>query len=342
MTPAASPRGTGAGESPRRVRSPRASASIILALAVLPSATPAEPPALRMPIDCVLGETCHVQNYLDRDPGPGFADFTCGSLGYDGHGGTDFALPDLAAMEAGVDVLAAAPGVVMGTRDGMPDVSFRDAGAPEVAERECGNGVALDHGQGWSTQYCHLARGSVAVRPGDRVEAGDVLGRVGLSGQSEFPHLHLSVRQGEERVDPFDASGEGCGDGALDPLWAEPIPYVPTGLVGLGLLDRVPEWGEVTAGGLGEHPGVPGAPLVLWAQAFGSRPGDLLRLRIEGPDGAVIDEPVELDRTQAAYFRAQGRRAPAGGWPAGRYVGRAELSRDGETIDMGEVRLRIE
>ena len=312
----------------------------MLALAAVPAA--ADPPALVLPVDCALGKTCYVQNYLDRDPGPGFADVACGPLAYDGHGGTDFALPDLAAMEAGVDVLAAAPGVVMGTREGMPDVSFRDPSAPDLAARECGNGVSIDHGDGWSTQYCHLARDSLTVRPGARVEAGQVLGRIGLSGQTEFPHLHLTVRHDGARVDPFDASGTSCEDGRLDPLWAEPIAYVPTGVIGAGLLDRVPEWAEVTAGGLGAHPRGRDAPLVLWGHAFGGRPGDVMRLRIDGPGGVVIEEAREVGEIQAAYFFAEGRRAPAGGWPRGTYVGRVEILRDRTVMDRAEARAALD
>ena len=315
-----------------------------LALASAAALSPpalAEPPALVLPVDCVLGEDCYIQNYLDRDPGPGFEDFACGALGYDEHGGTDFALPDLAAMREGVDVLAAAPGVVLGRRDGMPDISFRDPAAPDVGERECGNGVSIDHGDGWTTQYCHMAEGSVAVRTGERVEAGRRLGRVGLSGQTEFPHLHLSLRRDEEPVDPFDTGGGPCGADDPETLWADGTAYVPTGVIGAGLMDRVPEWEEVRDG-LDAEDGAREAPIVLWGHAFGGRPGDLMRLVIEGPDGVVLDEAREVERTQAAYYFAEGRRAPEGGWPAGAYAGRVEIERDGEVLDAGEARMEVE
>ena len=289
----------------------------------------------------MLGETCHVQNYVDRDPGPGFRDLACGRLSYDGHGGTDVALPDLAAMRAGVDVLAAAAGVVMGTRDGMPDVSFRDPAAPALGARECGNGVSIDHGDGWSTQYCHLAEGSVAVRPGARVGAGQRLGRIGLSGQTEFPHLHLTLRHEEERVDPFDADGGPCGREA-ESLWKDGIAYVPAGVIGAGLLDRPPEWGEIAAGGLGKHPGGRDAPIVLWGHAFGGRADDAMRLRIEGPGGPVLDVTWPVRETLASYFFAQGRRPPEGGWPPGDYAGTVEIVRDGDVLDTRRATIAID
>ena len=70
------------------------------------------------------------------------------------------------------------------TRDGMTDVSIRDAGHGAVAGREAGNGVLIEHGGGWQTQYSHLRSGSVSVKPGERVEAGTPLGLIGLSGNS--------------------------------------------------------------------------------------------------------------------------------------------------------------
>ena len=76
-------------------------------------------------------------------------------------------------MRAGVRVVAAAGGVVKATRDGMTDVSVRDTGPEAVAGREAGNGVLIEHGGGWQTQYSHLRSGSVSVEPGERVDTDD-------------------------------------------------------------------------------------------------------------------------------------------------------------------------
>jgi len=97
--------------------------ALALAAALAGPANAGDAPPLAVPIDCQVGVACFVQNYVDHDPGPGAADFACGSLSYDGHDGGDFRLTDLAAMEKGVAVLAAADGVVLRTRDGMADIS---------------------------------------------------------------------------------------------------------------------------------------------------------------------------------------------------------------------------
>src|SRR5262245_27606147 len=122
-------------------------------IAAAPSGASQEAPRLAIPAACALGETCLIQNYVDRKDGPGAEDFLCGPLTYDGHKGTDIALPDRAAMVRGVKVLAAAAGRVRNIRDGMPDVSIRDGGATDVSTRECGNGVVIVHPHGWETQY---------------------------------------------------------------------------------------------------------------------------------------------------------------------------------------------
>ena len=49
-----------------------------------------EPFSLSLPVDCEIGKTCFVQNYVDHDPGPGKQDFQCRAMTYDGHEGTDF------------------------------------------------------------------------------------------------------------------------------------------------------------------------------------------------------------------------------------------------------------
>src|SRR4051812_14619690 len=122
------------------------------------------PPVLGLPLDCTLGRDCFVQNYVDHDPTPGSRDFTCGGRTYNAHNGTDFRLQDHLARQKGVAVLAAAGGTVDRLRDGEPDVSVRVSGQASVTNKECGNAVVINHPGGWSTQYCHMARGSIIVK----------------------------------------------------------------------------------------------------------------------------------------------------------------------------------
>lgn len=289
---------------------------------------------LDQPIDCTLGETCYLQNYVDHDPTQGVSDFQCGALSYDGHKGTDFALPSRAAMEAGVSVLAAAPGLVRGVRNDMRDVLYTPDLEDDLAGRECGNGVVIAHEGGWETQYCHMSEGSVTVQTGDVVAAGDRLGLVGLSGRTQFPHLHISVRRNGEVIDPFDPDGQiTCATPSNDSLWIQSLETPPGGLINVGFADRVPDYEEVKAGTGAAEELTPGAPIVLWGFAFGAMPGDILTIRFSGPNGPVFQTDDVLDRQQALVFRAGGLNAPDGGWPPGTYRGTVTHRRAGGIVD---------
>jgi murein DD-endopeptidase MepM/ murein hydrolase activator NlpD len=63
-----------------------------------------------------------------------------------------------------------------------------------------GNAVVIDHGGGMGTLYGHQS--SMAVVPGQTVQAGTIIGYVGSTGNSTGPHLHFEVRLGGSPVDP--------------------------------------------------------------------------------------------------------------------------------------------
>jgi hypothetical protein len=97
----------------------------------------------------------------------------------------------------GEEVLAVATGRVVWARDGIPDnVPRREGFRPAVAislDTLAGNTITLDVGGGQFAYYMHLRPGSVRVKTGDRVRRGQEIARIGNSGDSREPHLHLEV-----------------------------------------------------------------------------------------------------------------------------------------------------
>lgn len=315
--------------------------ALLLTLAATPLA--ASDFQLQWPLDCSLGETCHIQQYVDHGPGPRVQDYQCNPLTYNGHKGTDFVIPFLREVAAGVAIKAAAPGKVLATRNEMPDTYATEENAESLKGRECGNGVVLRHADGWETQYCHMKQGSVRVQKGDQVKAGTQLGEVGLSGKTQFPHLHLSLRHHGEVVDPFAPQGvESCpssveSEAAHVPgptLWADPLPYQPGGFLGSGFNTAVPDFRAIKSGDAALSRLSPTAQgLVFWAYAYGGRRADRIRLSITGPTGLFSVHEITLERNQAQFFRASGKRLRNKTWPQGTYQGMAVLMRGEEEID---------
>lgn len=138
-------------------------------------------------------------NRVPPPPGEGYSvrstfarDYRGARLSYDGHVGTDFAIPP------GTAVVAPAPGVVRLVENRMERGGLK---------------IGIDHGDGLATTLGHLSRALVQV--GDRLARGDIVGLSGMSGVDGVlffpwlaPHVHFNVLLDGEAVDPFAAEGE--------------------------------------------------------------------------------------------------------------------------------------
>jgi murein DD-endopeptidase MepM/ murein hydrolase activator NlpD len=319
--------------------------SMMLALTSLPSSAsvPAQSssPTFVFPVACKIGGSCLIQKFVDHDPGPGRRDYRCGSLTTDGHDGTDIRVRTMADMRSGYDVVAARAGTVLRIRDGEPDVSVGEGPAPDM--KRAGNAVVIDHGDGWQTQYSHLRRDSVRVRPGQQVAAGEPIGLIGLSGNSEFPHLHFTIRHNDVAVDPFTADGSApCGDAPAAPtLWtgqtAAMLGYRAAAVVTAGLASEVPPRSvadrDPAAGLTGTQ-----APLILWVDAIGAKQGDEQEFSIIGPSGRIVHSQIsDVASGGLSWFTYSGKRAPPTGWQPGRYTGRYALRRNRITVAEAEI-----
>ncbi|TSD94445.1 M23 family metallopeptidase [Skermania sp. ID1734] len=143
----------------------------------------------------------------------------------------------------GQDVLAVADGTVVSTINDLPDQVPGTLPNPASITMETvdGNGVVLDLGNGVYASYAHLQKGSVTVHPGDKVHVGQVLGKLGNSGNTSAPHLHVHLMDGPS------------------PLGSNGVPYV---------IDKFELAGQVDPVAFAAAPGVEG----VWARNLPANP----------------------------------------------------------------------
>ncbi len=175
-------------------------------------------PSFVWPVELDLYDRLGVANYADDDPGGGIADYEGGSIAYDGHRGTDIALHSFRLMDRGTKILAAAPGVV----SFVSDTAFDRSKAPNF---NTGNYISVLHAGGTETFYYHLRKNSATVNLGESVQAGQMLGLIGSSGNSSIPHLHFEAGKESSFVyewrDPWHGSNQ-----PLPSLWQSQKEYV--------------------------------------------------------------------------------------------------------------------
>jgi murein DD-endopeptidase MepM/ murein hydrolase activator NlpD len=280
------------------------------------STTVATYPTYRWPLDGAPHDGLVIVNYVDHDPASGLLDYSGGAHTYDGHRGTDIALYDFRAMDRGAVVRAAAAGTV-----------YRVSPlAPAAFDRHClfdavddGNWVQIDNGNGAYSYALHLRANSMTVDVGDAVQEGQILGLVGSSGYSTFPHVHFEPGDYDggpyEARDPFHGPSqplpslwrsqpEYAGD---DSMWFTQIGVFTEEQVGGSVFNT--DWCAIL-----EHPiqpaqtGIHETRLPMWFQ-FQGNVGDVFRVELRRPDTSVwaafedtLRYDARLDWFWAYYF----------------------------------------
>ncbi|HEV7398359.1 MAG TPA: M23 family metallopeptidase [Pyrinomonadaceae bacterium] len=110
------------------------------------------------------------------------------------------------AYSYGEDVIAVSDGIVAKVNDGVPENSPQSStlAVPMTLKTVVGNMVVIDLGASRYALYAHLQPGSIKVKPGDRVKRGQLIGKVGNSGNATGPHLHFHITNSPETLE-----GEG-------------------------------------------------------------------------------------------------------------------------------------
>lgn len=269
--------------------------------------------SLSLPVDCAFvsgpnQDGCWLQTLMDHNPGLSVDDYLCSARSYNassrfglGHQGLDIGPLDWVGHKNDIPVLAAAPGRVLGIRDGVDDFTessgFREAQENGNAPPSCGNGVSIDHGNNWVTQYCHMQKGSVMVAIGDTVSRGAVIGLIGVSGQTSHPHLHFQLMRRIKGdlipYDPYDGTSitQSCADRGQS-MWDDDakstLAHTPMAMIKLGFTDKkVNDTSLLVDLRTSKELDVTG-PITVFAYIAGGHPGAKVSIEVRDPNGDVV------------------------------------------------------
>lgn len=151
-----------------------------------------------------------------------YKDYNCGTIAYDGHKGTDIATYPFGFYKMDnnqVEVIAAAPGTIVGRSDGNFDRNC-------AMNNSTANYIIIRHSDGSTALYWHMKKNSVTTKTvGQTVVAGEYLGVVGSSGSSTGPHLHFEVWSGSTNATVVDPYTGTCNILNASSWWAVQKPY---------------------------------------------------------------------------------------------------------------------
>ena len=305
-----------------------------------------------LPIDCTLGKTCHIMNYVDMGPNDGKqTDPACLARTYDGHKGTDFAIADDLAMRKGVNVLAALEGTIAKVRDGEQDQWPNNEQLETIknARKECGNAVLITHENNIETIYCHLKKDSIRVKPGQKIQKGDIIAQVGMSGLTEFPHLHFGILKNKKIIDPFTGkqNTNSCGI-KQQSLWDQKIniDYQPVTINHAGFSEKKPTLESISKNSSSLENIKPNPNLLtFWVTFLGVREGDKIKLEVRDPNDQIFAEyNITQEKTRARQFYFTGKKLSGKLLQDGAYTGTASVQRideKGEKITQNIVKVLI-
>ena len=238
-----------------------------------------------------------VSNFVDLNPAvpDQLLDYNCGMRTYDlsdgyNHAGIDMFLwpfPWLMMDQQSVEIVAAAPGTIIGKQDG-----FDDRSCPNNYSTDW-NAVYVRHADGTVAWYGHMKKSSLTTKAiGASVAAGEFLGNVGSAGFSSGPHLHFenhSAVSGYTVLEPYHGT---CNAPAS--LWAQQRPYYDSAINMLATHSAAPNYhGTNCPNPIDETPNLknnfmPGQTAIFAAYYRDQLSAQLSNLSIVRPDDSVL------------------------------------------------------
>jgi hypothetical protein len=272
-----------------------------------------------------------ISNFVDLEPAyPGqWLDYNCGERTYDtdsgyNHAGVDLFLwpfPWLLMDQGAIEIVAAAPGTIVGKVDGNDDRS-----CPAHYSSDW-NAVYVQHADGTVAWYGHMRKASPTTKAvGQTVAQGEYLGLVGSAGFSTGPHLHFelhsSIQSGYSVLEGFAGI---CNNGAS--RYLSQRPYYQSKINRLATHSAPPDMNAGCPNPGQETPNlkssfVAGETIYLAAYYHDQQAGQAANYRVLRPDASVFDSwshsfggPPDFYAASYWYFiRALPANAPAGVW----------------------------
>lgn len=285
----------------------------------------------QFPVACRLMSDCWITNHVDLDDREGMvSDYMCGVKATDNNLSTHISLASRSAVTQNIPVLAAANGTV--TEAG-------DIGG------FCGTRILIKHKDGWETSYCHLNSETLQIRAGKPVKQGQVIGSIGLSGQTDWPRLSFATIRNGMVFDPFSGRTtlEGCA-AESKPLWVGDInpPYEPAAVISAGFTVGYVASDDILNGAAQIATAIRAdtRQMTLWAMMMNLRTDDHVTMAITDPAGNIIKSYETDVKNDAIYFPINLSALRANIlWDAGRYEGKITITRrvNGNKITSGRL-----
>lgn len=300
---------------------------------------------LGLPLDCELNKTCWVMNYVDFDTADNATkDPACLNRTYDTHKGTDFAILDEKAMIDGVPVIATKDGIVRRFRDGENDNWKTNADLDLIKQerKECGNAILIDHNDDTTSIYCHLRQNSITVTKGQRIKKGDSIGLVGMSGFTEFPHLHYGLIEDGKIIDPFTGASteKECGLNNAKPLWERDLnlTYKPFVIQAAEFSTTIPTLDSIGRNATGTTQiSLQDDNLVFWTVLLGVRTGDIIEMDIfDANNKLLVEEKIIQKKNRARQLYYIGKKINGTNVQEGAYTAKVKISRPNDNEDNRE------
>lgn len=274
---------------------------------------------LRFPVACQLMKNCWVTRHVDLNKRSGSVeDYMCGQKTIDGAKSTHISLANKLSAEQNVPVVASYAGKI---------TTARNVGG------FCGVRIVIEHEGGWESSYCHLNPRTINVQEGQHVRTGQALGTIGMSGQSNWPHLSYALLRNGMVFDPFSGKTalEGCSldsqtlwSGGINPL------YEPAQVTNIGFNFGAIKSNEILNGTI-KNATVMRADtphIALWAMITNVRKGDNIVMKIVEPSGRILEQSdfiANNDHEHYPIYLSKFRQKFT--WEDGQYKGVVTLSR---------------